>query len=160
MLEKLAFTARRKARDLACQAGLGLVGAVLGLVGLGFLLSAAWLALAAAKGPIFASLLIGLSLLGVSAVVLAVTLARPRPARGHSLTPHLGRVAPGDDALDLDQLRRAAGQGRQEMERAMQGLLTQVGMTPPAVGSKPALAAAFVFGLTLALQRKRGRRRR
>lgn len=177
MLDKLAFTARRKARDLACQAGLGLAAGILGLVGLGFLLSAAWLGLAAAKGAIFASLLIGLSLVGLSAVVLAVILARPKPARGHSLTPHLGReaqgrgaqagsgasagfVAPGGEELDLDQLRRAAGQGRQEMERAMQGLLTQVGITPPAVGSKPALAAAFVFGLTLALQSRRGKRRR
>jgi hypothetical protein len=172
LLDTLAFTARRKARDLACRAGLGLAAGILSLAGLGFLLSAVWLALAAAKGAIFASLLIGLSLVGVSALLLAVILARPRTARGRSLTPHLGQGAqagsggaagfagPGGEELDLDQLRRAAGQGRQEMERAMQGLLTQVGITPPAAGSKPALAAAFVFGLTLALQSRRSKRRR
>lgn len=149
MIEMLAFAARRAARDAARKAGFGLAAGLCILAGAGFLLSAAWLALAAAKGAIFASLMIGLALAGLGLVLLAVALARPRRQRF------------ADDLDDgaVEALRRAAGGGPADMERAMHGLLSQAGLTPPATGTMPAMAAAFVFGLTLALQR-RGRRRR
>ena len=157
MIEVLALAARQAARDAARKAGFGLAAGLCVVAGAGFLLSAAWLALAAAKGAIFASLMLGLALVGLGLVCLAVAMARPaRGARRHRVTDAID-----DDAVEA--LRRAAGGGPADMERAMQGLLSQAGLTPPppgaAGGPMPALAAAFVFGLTLALQRGRKRRR-
>lgn len=151
----LAFAARQAARDAARKAGFGLAAGLCLGAGAGFLLSAAWLALAAAKGAIFASLMLGLGLAGLGLVLLAVALARPGRTRRARLAE-----AMADDLDDeaVEALRRAAGGGPADMERVMHGLLSQAGLTPPATGTMPAMAAAFVFGLTLALQR--GRRRR
>ena len=147
----LAIAARQAARDAARKAGFGLAAGLCLGAGAGFLLSAAWLALSAARGAIFASLMLGLGLAGLGLVLLAVALARPGRTRRARLADDLD-----DEAVEA--LRRAAGGGPADMERVMHGLLSQAGLTPPATGTMPAMAAAFVFGLTLALQR--GRRRR
>lgn len=152
MIEMLAFAARQAARDAARKAGFGLAAGLCVIAGAGFLLSAAWLALAAAKGAIFASLMVGLGLVGLGLILLAVALARPGRRRGQRLAEDL-------DDQAVEALRRAAGGGPADMERAMHGLLSQAGLTPPATGSMPAMAAALVFGLTLALQRGRRPRR-
>lgn len=143
----LGLIARRAASRVARKAAFGSAAGLCLLVGLGFLLAAAWTAIAAAKGAVFASLVLGLAFLGLGLVFLAVAMARPRGGRFDL-----------DDAR-IDALNRAARGGRGEMERALNGLLSEVGLPPPARGGAPALAAAFVFGLTLAFSRRRRGRR-
>ncbi len=156
MLQALIHSARAQVRHsvrgAARKAGLGAAAALCLIVAAGFLLSAAWIAIAAAQGTLFASLMIGLGIGAVGLVLLAVALVRPRPADD----PLAERLAALDDAR-LEALNRAAAGGPGEMERALRGLLTEAGLTPPAKGASatPALAAALVFGLTLALQSRR-----
>lgn len=148
MFDALGFAARQMARNTARKAAFGSAAGLCLLAGAGFLLSAAWIALAAARGPVFASLLIGLALAGLGLVLLAAAMARPRVRR---------RVIDDLDDEAMAALHRAAAGGPGDMERALHGLLAEVGLTPPATGNAPAMAAAFVFGLTLALQRRRRR---
>lgn len=154
MFPILRNAARQMARDAARKAAFGSAAGLCLLVGAGFLLSAAWIALAAANGALFASLVIGLALAGLGLVLLAVAMAGPRRK------PSRSRLAEDIDALDdeaLAALNRAAAGGPGDMERALRGLLTEAGLAPPATGNAPALAAAFVFGVTLALSRRRKR---
>ncbi len=145
MFRLVGLVAREKARDTMRKAGFGLAAALCLIVGLGFLVAAAWIALAAAKGPLFASIFLGLCFVGLGAILLAVAAVRPRP-----------RAVSSDlDSDALEALSRAAAGGPGEMERAMRGFLSQAGLTPPETGGVPSLVAAFVFGLTLALTRRR-----
>ncbi|WP_407495456.1 phage holin family protein [Pseudooceanicola sp. MF1-13] len=70
MLAALKLSLRR--------AGFGLGGAVLMLIGLGFLTVAAWIALEEARDTQFAALVIGLGYFGLGAVVMALGTRRPR----------------------------------------------------------------------------------
>lgn len=145
MFSALGLVARNATRKAARKAGLGLAAGLCLLTGAGFLVSAGWIALAAAKGGLFASLMIGLAFAGVGLVLVAAAAAR-RPE------------APAPAALDdetLAALSQAATGAPGDLERAMRGLLAQAGLPPPATGGAPALLAAFVFGLTLALSRRR-----
>lgn len=145
MFRLVGLVAREKARDTMRKAGFGLAAVLCLIVGLGFLVAAAWIALAAAKGALFASVFLGLCFVGLGAVLMAVAAMRPRPK---SLSSDL-------DSDALEALSRAAAGGPGEMERAMRGFLSQAGLTPPETGGAPSLVAAFVFGLTLALTRRR-----
>lgn len=138
----LAYTLRRTAR----RAAIGGAAFVFLLAGAGFLLSAAWLAIAASKGALFASLILGLGLAGIGLVLLAAALMRPAPP-----------TAPELDAATLAALQQAAAGGPGDLERAMRGLLSGIGLPPPTGGSMPSLLAALVFGVTLALSQKRRR---
>lgn len=132
-------------RRTARRAAFGGAAGLFLLTGAGFLLSAAWLALAAARGAIFASLILGLALAGIGLVLLAAALVRPTPA------------PPDFDADTLAALQQAASGGPGDLERAMRGLLAGAGLPTPVGGSLPSLLAALVFGVTLALSRKRRR---
>ena len=145
MFRLVGLAAREKARNTMRKAGFGLAAAICLLLGLGFLCAAAWIALAAVKGALFASVFLGLCFLGLAGILMAVAAARPRP-RG---------ISPDLDSDALEALSRAAAGGPAEMERAMRGFLSQAGLTPPETGGMPSLVAAFVFGLTLALTRRR-----
>jgi hypothetical protein len=72
---------RCAARHMAGCVALGLAAAVLALAGLGFLVAAAWIMLAAALGPVAAGLILGFGLLFLSMGCL-LTLRRPRPGQG------------------------------------------------------------------------------
>ncbi|MCF1710486.1 hypothetical protein L0V05_16885 [Tabrizicola sp. J26] len=146
MFRLVGLVARAKARDTMRKAGFGLAAVICLIVGLGFLVAAAWIALAALKGALFASIFLGLCFLGLGAILMAVAAMRPR--RPTSAAPDL-------DSDALEALSRAAAGGPGEMERAMRGFLAQAGLTPPETGGVPSLVAAFVFGLTLALTRRR-----
>lgn len=128
------------------KAGLGLAAGLCLVTGAGFLLAAAWIALAAARGALFASVVLGLACAGMGLMLLAVAAARPVPP-----------VRPALDDEALAALGLAAQGAPGDLEQAMRGLLTQAGLAPPAAGGAPAMLAAFVFGLTLALQRRRRR---
>ena len=149
MFPALRLVARDAARTAARKAAFGGAAGLCLLAGAGFLLSAAWIALAAAKGALFASLMVGMALVGLGLVLLAAAMARPASRRA-SLADDLD-----DEAIAA--LNRAAAGGPGEMERALRGLLTEAGLAPPATGNAPALAAAFVFGITLALSQRRRR---
>lgn len=145
-----ANVARRKAKQIARKVVFGSVAGVCFFIGAGFLLAAAWSALAVAKGPVFASLVIGLVLVGLGLILLAVALSRPR-SLGEELRDE--RIAAQN---------RAALTGQSDLERTISGLLSEIGLPPPrgGTGAMPGLAAAFVYGLTLsvAASRRRGRR--
>lgn len=145
MLRLLGLAAREKARVTMRKAGLGLAATMCLVVGLAFLVAAVWIALAAARGALFASIVLGLGFLGVAGLLMAVAAARPRPTQPSADV----------DTEALEALSRAAAGGPGEMERAMRGFLSQAGLTPPETGGVPSLVAAFVFGLTLALTRRR-----
>ena len=146
MFSALGLVARNATRKAARKAGLGLAAGLCLLTGAGFLLSAGWIALAAAKGAMFASLMIGLAFAGLGLVLVAAASAR-RPA------PPPPHAALDDETLAA--LSQAATGAPGDLERAMRGLLAQAGLPPPTTGGAPALLAAFVFGLTLALSRRR-----
>jgi len=65
-------------RKAARRAVLMAAGAVTAMAGAGFLTAALWQALASAAGPVYASLLIGVLFLAISALLFAVCLRRPR----------------------------------------------------------------------------------
>ncbi|MBY6158520.1 MULTISPECIES: phage holin family protein [Paracoccaceae] len=67
------------------RAGFGLGGALLMLIGLGFLTVAAWIALAEARDTQFAAMVLGFGYIGLGALVAALGSRRPRyvaPAPG------------------------------------------------------------------------------
>jgi galactitol-specific phosphotransferase system IIC component len=70
MLASLKLSLRR--------AGFGLGGAILMLIGAGFLTVAAWIALVEARDALFASLVIGSAYFGLGAIVMALGTRRPR----------------------------------------------------------------------------------
>lgn len=146
MFSALGLAARTATRKAARRVGLGVATGLCLLTGAGFLLSAAWIAIAAAKGALFASLMIGLGCTGLGLILVAFASARPEPASAALL-----------DDETLAALGLAAKGAPGDLERAMRGLLTQAGLAPPQAGGAPALLAAFVFGVTLALSRRRKR---
>lgn len=145
-----ALIAKSAARRAARRAAFGLTAGLFLMVGSGFLLSALWLVLEEARGAIFASTLIGLSLAGLGLIFLAVALSRRR-------RPPTATEAMGEEMVD--RLRRASQHGPGEVERAIHGLLAEAGLQAPPPGNSanawPAMAAALVYGATLALSRKR-----
>lgn len=144
MFSALGLAARSATRHAARKIGLGIAAGLCLVTGAGFLLSAAWIALAAAKGALFASLVIGLGSTGLGLILVAVAAARPERAPQAMLD---------DEALAALGLAAKGAPG--DLEQAMRGLLTQAGLTPPQAGGAPAMLAAFVFGVTLALSRRR-----
>lgn len=103
-------TARRAAGEAARSAALGLAAALLGIVGLGFLTFAAYVALRAAEGVIFAASVIGLAYL--AAAVLLAVLARRRP-QVPAPPPAQPVVPPGGMALPLaEAFAMGLGAGR------------------------------------------------
>lgn len=76
-----------RARLAARRAGFSAAGAVLVVIGLGFLTAAAWTALSEARDALFASLVLGAAYLGIGLVFLGlarrhvsdVAVARPQP---------------------------------------------------------------------------------
>ncbi|WP_376874533.1 phage holin family protein [Albirhodobacter sp. R86504] len=65
--------------DAARRSAFAGVGAVFGLVGLGFLTVAGWLVLEATRDATFAAIVLGLVYLGISIVALAIAFSRPTP---------------------------------------------------------------------------------
>lgn len=143
MIPPIGHIVRRMVR----QAGFGLAAVLCLIVAAGFLLAALWLALDAARGAIFASVMVGLVMAGIGLILLVMALARPRPPRDD--------WADDLDPEALEALRRAAMENPNNMEGALRGLLRQAGLEPPVQGNAPAMVAAFVYGLTLALKRRR-----
>ncbi|GGE20041.1 hypothetical protein GCM10011360_05960 [Primorskyibacter flagellatus] len=78
MLHSLKLSLRR--------AGFGLGGALLMVVGVGFLTAAAWLILSEARGAQFAALVIGFGYVGAGAVVMAVGTRRVPHAPAPGIT--------------------------------------------------------------------------
>jgi hypothetical protein len=113
------------------------------LVGCAFLVAAFWLLLDSFRGPIFASAVIGLALAGIGLLLVAAQFM-PSPPETRELPDEL-----------LDQLKRASAGDRSDLERMLSGLLTEAGLPPPARGTAPALLAALIFGVTLALSRRK-----
>ena len=121
-------------RDAARRSALGATGVGLVLVGVGFLLSAAWILLAQALDALLASAIIGATLTGIGLILLGVATRSdpaPRPA-----------TAPEGSETDYALLRR---------------LLRDAGLEVPPKGEAPPLTDAFVFGLVLALRLRRPR---
>lgn len=116
---------RRAARGAA----LGGVGALLVVVGGGFLLAAAWLALAALLDAVMASLLLGLVLAGAGLIAIGIVGRRPPDP------------APPPETDEDAALRR---------------LLREAGLTVPPRGEAPNLTEAFLFGLVVAMRLRRG----
>ncbi len=83
------------------RAGFGLGGALLMLIGLGFLTVAAWIALAEARDTQFAAMVLGFGYIGLGALVAALGSRRPR-----YVAP-----APGPFGLSTGGLGAALAQG-------------------------------------------------
>lgn len=81
---------REDAARAAQTAALTGLGAILAAVGLGFLTVAAWIALAAAKGAVFAALILGGCYAGAGLLIAGLALAR-----------HGRQAGTGDAAADL-----------------------------------------------------------
>jgi hypothetical protein len=81
------------------RAGLGLGGAFLVLIGLGFLTVAAWITLAEMRDAQFAALVLGLAYCGTGLLVAVLGGRRPR------------RAAPASRPLDMNGLSAAFAQG-------------------------------------------------
>lgn len=137
----LAVAARGLARRLA----LILLAGLLLVIGAGFLLSAAWIALAQVHGELFASVGLGCALAGLGLVVLL--LSRP-PQRSAAPAPALDP----DLMATLDQAARG---GNEDLERALRAVLTARGLPPPETGTLAAVIAGLVYGITLGFGPKR-----
>lgn len=142
----LTLVARAALRRAARQAVLVTAAVIVLLIGAGFLISAAWIALAEARGAVFASLVLGFCLVGLGLVILLLSRDRPRGPVSQPLQP---------DAAALAALSEAARGEAGDLERTLHALLSAQGLTPPATGNLPSLAAALVYGLTLGLRRDR-----
>ncbi|WP_108485198.1 phage holin family protein [Oceaniglobus ichthyenteri] len=67
-----------RAKDAARRTAFGAAGFLCLVVGLGFLSSALWLAIAVANGAMMASLILGLLYVGGGLILIAVASRRPR----------------------------------------------------------------------------------
>lgn len=160
MFAPLKFKARRAARKAARKAIYGLVGGLALSIGAGFLLSALWLWLEKEWGAIIASSAIGLGLvvLGLIALSLGRGDAAAASARRTKEAPEAAQTASGSafSAASMERLQAASVTGQPgDLERAVHGLLLEAGLTPPPQGNLPSLAAALVYGATLAMSRRR-----
>lgn len=132
--ELAARSAARKARFTARRLALWAGAAVLGLTGLGFFLSAGWIALAARLGSLHASLIFGGGF-----VVLALILAL--------IAGHKPRRRGGLDAETLALIQAQATARAQLAALRAQQSYTKSPALP--------LSGAFILGLLIALRLKR-----
>ena len=144
-MASLGITLRRTARNAVRQTALGALAGLFLLAGSAFLVTAFWLFLDSIRGPIFASVVIGFALAGIGLLLVAVQFMPSTPEPEPDEIP---------DEL-LDQLKAAGTGGSSDLERMLNGLLTEAGLPPPVKGTAPALLAALIFGVTLAMSRRR-----